>query len=125
MVAPVPLEQAFVSYLTPLGVPVGTRIPATRPASFVRVLRVGGDRLNLAQTRPRMVFECWGSTDSQAWSLARSAWALVNGSVELDDIGLGVEVMEADLDEIVNFPDVATGSPRYQFSADLTTNLKE
>lgn len=125
MVAPVPLEQAFVAYLSPLGVPVGTRVPKSRPVSFVRVLRVGGVRLNRAQMQSRMVFECWGSTDSQAWSLARSAWALVNGSSELDGIGMGVEVMDTDLAEIVNNPDVATGSPRYQFTAQLTVNLKE
>lgn len=125
MVAPVPLEQAFVAYLSPLGVPVGTRVPKSRPASFVRVLRVGGVRLNRAQMESRMVFECWGASDSQAWSLARSAWALVNAAPEVDGIGMSVEVMDTDLTEIVNNPDVATGSPRYQFAADLITNLKE
>lgn len=127
MPRPAPVEQALVAYLGPLVSPatVATRVPQSRPAAFVKVTRSGGDVLNIGQSRPRVLVECWGNTDSAAWDLAAKAWDALYESDQSAEIRPGVEVMDVDLTEPVNFPDIASGSPRYQFLASLTVNLKE
>ena len=126
MARPVPVEQALVSYLSPMvGVGVSTRVPNPRPASFVRVTRIGGSVLSIGQSRVRVLVECWGGTDAAAWALCATAWDAVWDSDEVPEIRPGVEVMDADLEEPVNFPDPASGSARYQFLASLVVNLKE
>ena len=109
------LEAALVKYLRDeIGVQVGTRVPATRPASFIRLTRTGGAPLDRAQSRPTVLIECWGSDETAAWSLASKAWPLLAG--HRDGIRMGaVEVTTASLTDPVNYPDSATGTPRYQF----------
>ena len=122
---PVNVEAALVAHLrSALSVQVGTRVPATRPAKFVVLSRAGGEVSNLVQSSPRMLVECWGATDSEAWALARDTWAAV---ADTDGRALtqGVWVARVELTEPVNYPDDATASPRYQFIATLTVNLEE
>ena len=127
MPRPIAVEQALVAYLGPLVSPatVATRVPQSRPAAFVKVTRVGGDVLSIGQSRPRVLVECWASTDSAAWNLAAKSWDALWDARDLPEIRPGVAVMDAELTEPVNFPDAASGSPRYQFLASLTVNLKE
>lgn len=127
MPRPIPVEQALVAYLGPKVTPatVATKVPQTRPAAFVKVTRAGGDVLSIGQSRVRVLFECWASTDSAAWTLAGTTWGAVWDADDPDEIHPGVEVMEVELSEPVNYPDLASGSPRYQFLASLTVNLKE
>lgn len=126
MPAPVPLEQALVGYLVPLvSVPVATRVPNPRPPAFVRVTRVGGGLVNMAQSQVQVLAECWGETDTLAWGLASLTWSALHDSPLPDSIGRGVEVMAVDVGEPVNFPDTASGVSRYQFLASMTVNLIE
>lgn len=122
---PVNVEAALVAWLrSALSVQVGTRVPATRPDRFVVLSRAGGQRDNLVQSSPRMLVECWGSTDSIAWNLVSAAWAAVEAA-DGQALTQGVWVAQVALTEPVNYPDDATGSPRYQFIATLTVNLEE
>jgi hypothetical protein len=116
--APPDVEKAFVAYLNGLLTPqVSTRVPATRPASFVRVQVVGGDVLNVALDAPRLLVECWAATDGAAFALARQAWAAVS---ETRAAWVGdVWVSALTLSRPVNFPDPDTASPRFQFTVDL------
>jgi hypothetical protein len=116
--APPDVEKAFVAYLNGILTPqVSTRVPATRPASFVRVQVVGGDVLNVALDAPRLLVECWASTDGAAFALARQAWAAVS---ETRAAWVGdVWVSALTLSRPVNFPDPDTASPRFQFTVDL------
>ena len=124
-VAPSPIEQDFVTWATTAlpGVHVSTRVPTSLPAQFVRVLRGTGARRNLAQSAPSLVVECWGSTDAQAWSLASRVWALLSAP-DLDRIG-STWLSDAECTEPVNFPDVASGRPRYVFTFYPLTILEE
>lgn len=122
---PVNVEAALVAYLRPvLSVQVGTRVPASRPDRFVVLSRAGGQTSNLVQSEPRVLVECWGATDAEAWALVRDTWAAV---ADTDGRALtqGVWVARVELTEPVNYPDDATASPRYQFIATLTVNLEE
>lgn len=119
---PAKVEQALVAYLTtPLAMPVGTRIPDPRPAQFIRVTRAGGVKRNLVQSDCRVLVECWGTTDALAWDAAERSWALLNA---LDTTTL-MDVARVTLADPVNYPDSLSGSPRYQYIADLVVNLKE
>jgi hypothetical protein len=113
--APRDAEADLVTALSSLSVPVSTKVPNPRPASFIRVTRAGGGRQNIIQERPLLIVECWAGGDVSAFELAQQAWST------LDDLyGLG-----ADLSSPVWFPDVESGSPRYQFTAQPFLALQE
>ena len=110
-VAPSPIEQDFVTWAATAlpGVHVSTRVPTSLPAQFVRVLRGSGVRRNLSQSSP--------------WSLASRVWALLSAP-DLDRIG-STWLSDAECTEPVNFPDVASGRPRYVFTFYPLTILEE
>lgn len=110
---PVDIEGRAIAALAPLPEPVSTRVPAPRPAAFVRVTRVGGNRRNLVQGEPILLVECWAATSVAAFDLAARAWDLIDRDVS----------WSASLSEPVSFPDPDSTSPRYQFTASLLTNL--
>lgn len=77
-------ETLVVDYLRALIAPIKayTRVPAQRPASFVRVVRTGGSLRSVAHEDAQITVECW-STDSVAASdLARR----VAGLLEVMDV---------------------------------------
>lgn len=121
---PVNVEVALVAHLrSVLSMQVGTRVPVTRPDAFVVLSRAGGQTSNLVQSEPRMLIECWGTTDGAAWDLVRDTWAAV-ADTDGRDLTKGVWVAHVELTEPVNYPDEISGSPRYQFLATLTVNLE-
>ena len=98
-----------------LTVPVVTKVPATRPASFVRLVRVGGGRANLVTERPIIVFECWAATGPAAERLS----ALVHAHV----FALAPDTVRR-VREVAgrqSFPDPLSESPRYQFTVQIDT----
>ena len=116
------VEQATVAYLAgPLALPVGTRIPEPRPAQFLRVTRAGGNRRNLVQSNVRLLVECWGATDALAWDACERSWQLMDALESTPTM----TVARVTLADPVNYPDSLSGSPRYQYLADLIVNLKE
>lgn len=116
------VEAALVGYLaTKVAVPVSTRVPNPRPASFVRVQRTGGAEQNLVQERPVVLVECWAATDTAAWALAVKAWGAIQGREPVEHNG--VELSPVSLSSPVNYPDPSTSSARYQFTAELLVNL--
>lgn len=58
-------------------VPVVTRVPAARPARFVRLERIGGPRRDLVTDGPRLDVHCWGASEEDAHDLAQLARALL------------------------------------------------
>lgn len=115
------VEAALVAALKPvLGVPVVTKVPPTRPASFVRLTRVGGARLNRITDRPLVVFECWAATEDDASALAR----LTRAHVEALAQSFAGEAWVRAVVEVSgpqSFPDPVSGTPRYQYTAQLDT----
>lgn len=120
--APVDIEGAVVSVL---GAGAATRVPNPRPdGPLIRVTRAGGVTVNLIQSAPRVLVECWDDDEVAAFDLARLAyarlWAAADSFLTPD-----VYVTRIELTEPVNFPDPDTNKPRYQFVAALTTSLTE
>lgn len=123
MAAPVNIEAAMVAYLAPVaGVPVSTRVPNPRPASFVRVSRIGGG-MGLVTGAPQVLVECWAATDTAAWALTVATSRALHLTVE-STIG-GLWVSRVDSTDPVNYPDVSSGSPRYQFIATARVALAQ
>lgn len=117
------VEVAVVQAFQPVtDAHVGTKVPASRPERYVRVLRQGGQDRNLVQTDVRLTVEAWAPDRTQAFNLAQLLHATAR-SWQWTTIAPGVRVMRVQLTEPVNDPDPETSSPRYQFVAQLLTNL--
>lgn len=111
-----PIEQALVSFLTTATTyPTSTKIPNPRPARFIRVTRTGGTSRNLAQSDPSVLVECWGTTETDAWAVAKAVWEALQPTRLGAYLSPAVFVCQADVAEPVFYPDAATASPRYQF----------
>lgn len=101
-----------------LPVPVSTRIPQPRPASFVRVLAIGGARRNLIADAPNISVEAWAGTETAASLLARTTRSLIESMAGLIVDGTTVR-RSRDLSVPVNLPDPTTAQTRYTFTGTL------
>lgn len=71
MVEFVDVETMLVQFVAArTGVRVGTRLPKTLSAEFVRLWRTGGPALNRVLDRPQVTFECWAGSSVRAAELA-------------------------------------------------------
>jgi hypothetical protein len=114
-------EALLVTALSPLvGVPVATRVPNPRPASFVRVKRVGGTIRDVVTDEPLVVVECWAETEIAASDLGRVVRARV---FALAQTSVGVDFVRAvrEVGGLQAFPDPVSESPRYQFTVQIQT----
>jgi hypothetical protein len=119
------VESAAIKILdadTAITADVSSRVPNPRPASLIRVTRIGGDQLNMVQERAILLIECWGATQQQAWDLTAAAYKALQGRDPLEYNG--IELSQRSCSSPVNYPDPSTTSPRYQFQLQTTVNLK-
>lgn len=94
---------------------VSTKVPNPRPASFVRLVRVGGNRRNVITDRATVVFECWAASNVAAERLCALVRAHVH-ALAPDTVRRVREVAGPQ-----SFPDPLSESPRYQFTAQIDT----
>lgn len=119
-------EAVLIAHLTEVlnGVPVSSRVPNPRPETFVRLTRVGGGRRDLVTDSPMVVFECWSDdedTASDLGALVRAhVWAMRSEDVQGVSIGRITEV-----GGLQAYPDPATETPRYQFTASIDMRGRE
>lgn len=115
------VEAALVTYLGPLlSVPVVTRIPQSRPSSFVHLSRVGGTRRDVATDAPMILAQCWASTEPEAGNLAQLARAHMHALSGTSDAGLWIgRVVEVGGPQV--YPDPMSQSPRVQFTSMMHT----
>lgn len=115
------IEKLLIAALKPnFAVPFSTRIPATRPESFVRLVRVGGPRRDLITDRPMVVFEAWAKTEDEAGELGLLLQARVFALAQTDH-PLGYVRAVTEVGGLQSFPDPVSNSPRYQFTVQLDT----
>lgn len=104
-----------------LDIPVRTRVPDPRPAQFVRIERVGGDRLDRITDRPRLDFACWGPDEGAVADLVKVVRALVfaipgwRGVVAYDVVGVGGPNTA---------PDPVSGQERSSFAVEVSLRGK-
>lgn len=114
-----------VTYLRSVmpGVLVYTRIPADRPAEFIRVERLGGMRRSLITDRPRMDIHCWSTSEEAAEGLMARTRALT-----LAMAGARAGTTVYDVAEVTGpqwLPDNTSGQPRYAFAVEFSTRGTE
>lgn len=119
----VALADALADALTKHGaaVPVVLAVPATRPARFVRITRVGGSAANRIIDRARLVAECWDTSGLGAADLAALTRALITAAAP-GYLGPGPELVW--IDRVVDLgmaylPDPDTNIPRYLVTAEV------
>jgi hypothetical protein len=92
-------------------VPVATAVPATRPPSFVRLMRTGGARHTLVSDAAQITVECFAVKESAAANLAAICRALIHSTP-----GQVPAVMVYRVEELggpQNLPDPSTTQYRY------------
>lgn len=120
LVAP-DVEAAVVSWLRSAfasrGVvaTVATKVPATMPASMVRVSLTGGTRRDVVTDRPQLTVVCWAGNSVEAGNVARLAHALMHSASGETVAGLWVRAVE-EVGGVQSLPDPDTNKPRYQFT---------
>lgn len=116
------IEALLIGYLGTRVAPVtvSTRVPATRPASFVKVARVGGPRRDQVTDRPMVVFQAWGPDSVAASTLARTVHAHVYALAQTDTPQGYVSAVR-EVGGLQYFPDPESGADCYQFTAQLQT----
>lgn len=91
-------------------VPATIDLPNPRPAEFIRVLRVGGSRRNVATWVPTLAVESWAQRKSQAWELAQLVDSLMYWFTEV----AGYAVYDVrEFAGPANLPDPLTDQARY------------
>lgn len=122
-------EQATIDELTqrlpdvfgPVG-EVSTVIPGNRPASFVRVLNVGGGDRDLVTTVPTQTIEAYASRESVARRLASVCKAILLAAGRAGELG-GVTCYDATASVPANLPDPGV-TDRFRYTFTLTAALR-
>lgn len=114
--------DAEAALLAVVAAPAATRVPQVMPTAFTRVSRIGGSRINLAQSRVSLLVECWATDDLTAQSRAFAAWQAIDAAQH--STRAGVWLAGVDLSEPVAYADPnAPGHHRYQFTASAVVAL--
>jgi len=98
-----------------LAAKVSTAVPATMPATMVRVSLTGGSRTGVASAATQLTVECWAPDGPTASNLARQAQALMFSAAWTSAGGVFVRRVDS-VGGVQNFPDPDTNKPRYTFT---------
>lgn len=93
----------------PAGLYVGTVIPPTRPAEFIRVMRTGGAKETVRSEAAQITVEAWAGTEARAFDLLSTARAILNAA---DAQLFGVREFSGP----ANLPDPTTAQIRFTMS---------
>jgi hypothetical protein len=115
------IESLVIAHLKALiAEPVAAEVPDPRPASFVKVERVGGPRRDRVTDAPMVVVQCWAPSKAEAAALGQRVAALVL-SLEQTSTPHGYVRAVREVAGLQSFPDPVSGTPCYQFTAQLQT----
>lgn len=114
-------EALAIAWLTGklgAGVMISTRVPTTRPPKFVKVTRTGGVQLDITADQAQLTFECWALSETDASALCRLVRAHFKAIAGETVSGVFARSV-AEVGGPTNFPDPASTSPRYQYTASV------
>lgn len=111
------IEKSLAKWIpAATGVSAFVEVPNPRPAEFVAFERVGGSP-SIGIDRPSITFDVWAASRMRAEELA-----LILRDALLYQLAADVpQVRGVRVGSVYNFPDLDSGNPRYQLTADLTT----
>lgn len=96
--------------------PVVARVPATRPAAFIRIQRVGGVRRSLVADEATLTVESWAATEQAAHDLSQLARAHIHAMPGGGDVYRVTEFSGPAL-----LPDPLSDQPRYSLTVAVVT----
>lgn len=111
------IEADVITHLKArLGVPVSASVPKDRPTRFVTVERVGG-RLDQFRDLPQFAVQAWGTSTSDASSLADNVRVALVALTSLP------HVAKVNIGGTYNYPDPDSSQARYQTVCDLVVKV--
>ena len=117
-VSPPNVDVMLIEFFTPrLQVPVHSRVPSSRPASFVRAWRTGGGAVNRVIDQPLITVQAWAASDYEASELAGECRDLLLNEATGMPLVRQVEIVSGPYLD----PDPDSQQPRYSVNARLTT----
>lgn len=110
-------EAMSVTFLRGIVTPLKayTKVPATRPASFVRAYRTGGAALNRVLEEAQITVDAWAPDEVAASALASACREAFLNNYTLMPLVRGV----TEVSGLHNSPDPDTNIPRYRFTVAL------
>lgn len=113
------VESIVISYLNAQFVArsetarAGSKVPASRPAKFVRVIRTGGPR-SLIEDRAQLTLEAWATTEVAAMSLMQLTRGLMHAIDQVTYSGTTYQFYRPEeFSGPANRPDPDSGMERY------------
>ena len=101
------------------GVKAATKVPATRPARFLRVFSVGGFDPTIVTAVTRFVVEGWGSTESVAQGLCARAVAQIVAAARAGVMGSTTVTSANVVSRPQNLPDPDSNQSRYTATVEV------
>ena len=92
-----------------LGLPVGIKVPTTRPAEFIRILRTGGVTESIRSEAAQITVEAWAQSEQRASFILSQCRAIINRAE-------GSLFGARELSGPINLPDPTTAQIRYTMS---------
>lgn len=110
-------EAAWIAWLAAGGFTASTRLPREQVDGMTRVSRVGGQRLNIVQDQPTMLFETWHRDGYQASQRAHDLAERVEAALDGTRLDASTRVSNVTTTGPIDFPDPSSPLVRYQFTA--------
>lgn len=100
-------------------VPVVSRVPTTRPAKFVRVMRTGGpETIRRVVDGAQVTVDCWAPGDGEAMDLANLCRQLIHAMGATVQSGASVHRVD-ELGGPADLPDPVSNTPRVTFTVQI------
>lgn len=101
------------------GVKASTKVPAVRPARFLRVFSVGGFEPNMVTAVTRFAVEGWGTTEAVAQGLCARAVAQIVSAARAGVMGSTTVTSVNVVSRPQNLPDPESNQARYTATVEV------
>jgi hypothetical protein len=101
------------------GVKASTKVPAVRPARFLRVFSVGGFDSNIVTAVTRFAVEGWGTTESVAQGLCARAVSQITSAALAGVMGSTTVTAVNVVSRPQNLPDPDSNQARYTATVEV------
>lgn len=126
VLGPPDVVASVIAFLRDRGFDARSRVPIKREPGMVRVQRVGGVPEGAYQDQPRVLIECWHSTQGDAFDLARSIWGLFAAADRTVDLpGLIVHKIGPSTMPVQYPDDYAPDLDRHQFEIEAHVRMEK
>lgn len=109
------VEAKVIAFLSGRGWDAYADVPSDRPGEFVVVERTGGRRRYRTIDEPMLTVQCWSTTRAKASDMAYRVARDAEMLIEVPGVN------SVAVESVYNYPDLDSGTPRYQMTLSLVT----